>query len=148
MNSLKVLQDRVFKEAKESLGDDLIDIAIGGSALYKAEPNDLDVILLVHQVIIEQIRDFYRKTHYSISVLTEMQLKSNIQWSVKVATMIFKGARFRTHKTPVPTSAQLKELTKRGLAEEIAFMERKMIEGNLSADKAFGLLRQKALLCL
>ncbi len=148
MNNLKILQDKVYSEAKKYLGSNFIDCAVGGSALYKKKPNDVDVILLLHKFDPIALREFYQGTDYHFSVLTESQFEDVASWSVKVATMLYKGVMFTHTKHSPPTLGELKQITKRGLIEEITNMERKMIERNLTAEKAFDLLRQKALLCL
>ncbi len=148
MNNLKILQDKVYSEAKKYLGSNFIDCAVGGSALYKKKPNDVDVILLLHKFDPIALGEFYQGTDYRFSVLTESQFNDYESWNVKIATMLYKGAHFTKTECIPPTLEKLKQTTKKGLVEEITNIERKMIEGNLTPEKAFDLLRQKALLCL
>lgn len=141
------LLTEIYQYAQDLFGSNLIDVGIGGSRNYDPGGHDLDLILILHKTDFPKIRIFGKKYGRSISILTKAQLEDKFSWGTKVATMIYKGATFAKLKLGISIT-ELKAICRRGIAEEIQNIDRKLVTEEITFEKAYELVRQKALLCL
>jgi hypothetical protein len=142
-------RDSVINIAHEVFKDNLLDIGFGGSCLRKENPSDWDVVLVLHDFYASKINDFIEKCKLpiGISVITDLQVEDWALWPSKVLVMMYKGMEWENGNWEIPSRKKIRKILRKNLPADIYRMERDLIDGKVSYEKAFNLLRQLALIC-
>jgi len=146
MNSQKILE--IKQKAKDVFGYNFVNLGFGGSCILKEEPNDIDIILILHDFYKSQISEFIERCKLNISpcIITDFQADNLSLWPTKALSMASKHMIWTEKEIIVPREV-LREVTKKNLQSDIYYIERKLINGELSYEKAFNFLRQAIIIC-
>jgi hypothetical protein len=114
--------------------------------------SDVDTILVLHRIDLEKTANFLKKAKEKIGVkvscrpVTKMMLENKSLLDGKAATMLYKGVKFLRYKIKL-TFEELQMIRNPLIADDIWEIERKVINGELSKDKAIDLLIQLLVIC-
>jgi len=138
---------KIRQIAQDILGDNYVSIGFGGSCLRKENPGDYDMIIIIRRMS-EDVREFVstlskERINASVCPITLGQTPKTIP--SKAATMIHDGMKW-LDDTKIDISNKLyRKILKRNKYMEIYAIDRKIIDGKLSWEKGYQLLRQTLL---
>lgn len=148
MISLKIL--KIKKIASKCFKENLINLGFGGSYKVKKKNKDWDVVLVLNDFKVGQIQKFVqvcksKKMIISPSVVTKIQPMRN--WPSKALVMLNKGMLWTNFDVKPVSPVFLNRVIKSNCNSDLYAIEKKLINGNISVEKALSLMRQMIILC-
>jgi predicted nucleotidyltransferase len=147
MNKSKVLP-LIYRELQKKIGDNLVNVGIGGSFYKKQKPSDIDLIVVLESIetdfVLEEkkILEEVFGCKVSFRLLTPMMMDNISCLDGKTATMLYKGVRFYAFADYELNIEELKEALSCADGDEIGTILRCLMERKTTKDKAIDLLIQ------